>query len=364
MKNLIALAALLAATSLSAAITQGTLQTYSKKSFPQCPKSTFEIEQLPQAGPAGFDTYRVTQKSSDEYCGAQHFLLVSPRTEQTFLGTVIKLPDDPRPVHIRIAEHAGELLKSPIDARIAPFALPDGLKAVTLTRTTPFGPFSYAGFVDASEKFLLIGLRGSLNEDPGKTLLDAIGVSNAVRRGNSKAKAEIVELSDFECPTCGHAHLKVEPLISKNLSKINYARLDLPLFETHEWSFQAAMGARAMSRLAPAKYWQYVDDVFHNQQVLNKDTIDTWIKNWFTDHDVDWTAASKIYSSASERQALLEQVSRVFGAGIASTPTYIVNGQVMGFGPDGEYTINAIRKAIGLPPLKSTAKPKAAGPKK
>ena len=31
------------------------------------------------------------------------------------------------------------------------------------------------------------------------------------------------------------------------------------------------------------------------------------------------------------------------------------NGEVMGFGPEGEYTINAVRKAMGLPPQKIAA---------
>ena len=55
----------------------------------------------------------------------------------------------------------------------------------------------------------------------------------------------------------------------------------------------------------------------------------------------------KIYSSKTERQALLDQVSRAFAAGIASTPTFIVNGQIMGFGPDGAFTIDAIKSAVG-----------------
>jgi len=37
---------------------------------------------------------------------------------------------------------------------------------------------------------------------------------------------------------------------------------------------------------------------------------------------------------------------------VASTPTYIINGQLMGYGPEGEFTINEVRKAAGLPPIK------------
>jgi protein-disulfide isomerase len=358
MKTIFALLAVLAAAPslVAQSIPTATLTKYAEQSFPLCPGQTFKLDQIMQPGPAGFDIYQVVQTSTDQYCGSQKYLLVSPRTKQTILGTIIRLPQDSRPVHLRIADHATNILKTPISARIAPMALPDGLKAVSMTRPTQFGQFSYDGYVDGSEMFLLVGLRGSLNDSPEKSLKETLGVSNGVRRGDPKAKNEIIELSDFECPTCGRAHKMLEPLLAKNISKVNYIRLDLPLFEHHEWSFQAAMGARALQRVAPKFYWEYVNTVFANQETLTKETIDAFVKNFFTDRDINWTDAEKIYASNAERQALLDQVSHAFAAGIASTPTYIINGQPMGYGPEGEFTINAVRKAIGLPPIK-IAKP-------
>ena len=365
MKTLLALfAAVIAAPFLAAQpLNQATLARYVEHAFPQCPATTFKIEPITQTGPAGFDTFKVIQKSSDEYCAAQKYLLVSPKSQQTILGTIIRLPEDTRPIQIRVAEHASNVLKANMTARVAPIVLPDGLKAVTISRETPFGQFGYEGYIDASEVFLLVGMRGSLNDAPEKTLRDTLNTSGAARRGNPKAKTEIIELSDFECPSCGRAHKMLEPLISKNLSKINYGRLDLPLFEHHDWSFQAAMGARALQRVAPNRYWEYVNTVFANQEVLTKETIDAFVKNFCTDREVDWTAVENIYNSKSERQALLDQVSRAFAVGVVSTPTYIINGQTMGFGSEGEFTINAVRKAIGLPPVK-IAKPKPVPPAK
>ena len=359
MKKLFALALLAAAPSLFAApATIAQLTKYAEHALTQCAGQTFKVEALNQPGPAGFDAYKVTQTSTDESCANQKYLLVSPKSSQTLLGTVIRLPDDPRPVHIRVAEHASQLLGSPMSARIAPMLLPDGLKAVGITRDTPFGRFSYNGFVDASEQFLLVGMLGNLHEAPERTLRDQLGVSNGMRRGNPKAKNEIIELSDFECPTCGRAHRTLEPLVAKNIARVSYIRLDLPLFEHHDWSFQAAMGARALQRVAPAKYWEYVNTVFSNQQILTREAIDGFVKNFATDRDLDWKAIDAIYSSPEERQALLDQVSRAFALGIVSTPTYIIKGKTMGYGPEGEYTINAVRKAIGLGPIRIAKKTK------
>jgi protein-disulfide isomerase len=363
MKKLFALALLVAAPSLFAApVTVAQLTKYAEHAFPQCSGQAFKVEAVNQSGPAGFDLYKVTQTSTDETCSNQKYLLVSPKSGQTILGTVIRLPNDPRPVHIRVAEHASQILQSPMSARVAPILLPDGLKAVAITRDTPFGQFAYNGFIDASEQYLVVGMLGNVDQAPEKTLRDQLGVSNGARRGSSNAKNEIIELSDFECPTCGRAHKTLEPLVAKNIAKVNYFRLDLPLFEHHDWSFQAAMGARALQRVVPAKYWEYVNWVFANQEILTKETIDKSVKDFMTDHDVDWKAIDAIYSSPTERQMLLDQVSRAFAVGIVSTPTYIINGQTMGYGPEGEYTINAVRKAIGLPPIKIAKKKPATKP--
>jgi protein-disulfide isomerase len=357
MKKLFALTLLVTAPSLFAApVTIAQLTKYAEHALPQCAGQAFKVEPINQPGPAGFDLYKVTQTSTDETCANQKYLLVSPKSGQTLLGTIIKLPNDPRPVHIRVAEHASNILQAPMSARVAPMLLPDGLKAVAITRDTPFGQFAYNGFIDASEQFLVVGMLGNIDQTPEKTLRDQLGVSNGAHRGNAGAKNEIIELSDFECPTCGRAHKTLEPLVAKNIDKVSYVRLDLPLFEHHDWSFQAAMGARAIQRVAPAKYWEYVNTVFANQEILTKETIDAFVKNFAGDRDLNWDKINEIYSSPTERQMLLDQISRAFAMGIVSTPTYIINGEMMGYGPEGEYTINAVRKAIGLPPIKVTTK--------
>lgn len=337
--------------------TDQTLREYAMKVLPRCPNGVVTLEPIQSPGPVNFNTYVATVRSDDKYCGTQKYLLYSPKTQQILIGSVIPIPNDGSPIHVRLTAKTTELLGHKMKAVVAPFPLQDGIKSVSIGRDTPFGTFSYAAFIDQSEQFLIVGFRGALMTDPGKTLRDSLGAATGARRGSGKV--DIVELSDFQCPTCANAHEKIEPIIQKNLGKMTYVRLDLPLFEHHEWSVPAAMGARAIQRVAPAKYWQYVDYVFKNQEVIGKQKFDDVIKNFAEDHDINWAAIQKIYNSKTERQALLDQVSRAFAAGIASTPTFIVNGQIMGFGPEGSFTIDAIKSAVGAPasaPAKKTGK--------
>lgn len=323
-----------------------TLKAYATRAMPRCAGSVITIEQLNRVGPANFVSYGATQTSTDPTCGKKQFFFYSPTTRQVLLGSLIPLPGDTRPVEQRIAEVATKALGDPVTVSVAPFPLPDGIRAVAMTRSTKNGPFSYHGFLDASRQWLIVGMRGSLQNDPAQTLIDSLGLTGAVRRGNPKSKLKIIELSDFQCPTCGKAHKKVEPLIAKNLAKVDYYRLDLPLFEHHEWALQAALGARAIQHVAPKKYWEYVNFVFGNQDTITQPAFDKILKEYCDDHDINWTSVEAIYRSPLESAALLDQVSRAFDAGIASTPTYIVNGQVLGFGPEGTYTVEQIKKAI------------------
>jgi protein-disulfide isomerase len=331
------------------------LREYAGKVLPRCPAGVLTLEPVQGgAGPANFTAYVATVRSDDKYCGTQKYLLYSPKSNQILIGSVIPVEKDGRPTVARLNDKATELLGKKVIATVAPFPLQDGLKAVSISNSTPYGSFSYSGFVDQSEQYLMVAFRGNLYTDPAITLREMLGTATGAKRGTGKV--EIIELSDFQCPTCANAHEKIEPFIQKNLGKMNYVRIDLPLFEHHEWSLFAAMGARALQKVAPAKYWEYVDYVFKNQEAIGKRKFDDVFKDFVEDHELNWTALNKIYSSKTERQALLDQVSRAFAAGIASTPTFVVNGRIMGFGPEGSFTIDSIKTAIGATTTAAPAK--------
>jgi protein-disulfide isomerase len=340
----------------SAAVNVDAVRVYTLKYLEKCPDSKLELKPVQNGGPAGFQMFDATLTSSDKNCGRHVYILVSPITQQVLIGTVFPLAAGPS-TEARISTLASDLLQTQIRTQIvSSFPLPDGIRAVSMIKDTQFGPFAYHGFIDSTSSFLIVGSRGNLKVDPGRSLVDALNTSGGgVHRGNKDSKVEIIELSDFQCPTCGRAHKKVEPLIEKNLKKVSYTRLDLPLFEHHEWSLYAALGARAVNKVAPARYWDYVNFVFGNQETIgqeftSKSEFDTVLKDFCSDHEIDYAKVEKIYKSPQERAQLMEQVSNAFDNGINSTPTYIINGQVMGYGPEGTFTINSIRQVLGLPP--------------
>jgi protein-disulfide isomerase len=339
--------ALLPLRASAAGIDVAAIRDYTLKALEECPGPKLDLKPILNGGPAGFIMYEATLTSADKDCGRHVYVLVSPVTRQVLLGTVFPLGPG-ESLNSRVATLASDLLQSQIRVTSGGFPLPDGLHAVSMVKETKFGPFTYHGFVDSTGSFLIVGSLGNLNTDPGTSLRAALKVNDSVQRGNKKAPVEIIEISDFQCPTCGRAHKTVEPIIEKNLSKVNYHRIDLPLFEHHEWSLYAALGARAVQKVAPAQYWAYVNFVFANQEAIGKTEFDTVLKDFCSDHDVDFAKVQAIYKSPTEKAELMEQISRAFDNGINSTPTYIINGHMIGYGPEGTFTIGQIKKALGV----------------
>ena len=188
------------------------LRDYAAKVLPRCPGGVITVEPV-QGGPTNFNTFVVQIRSTDQYCGTQKYLMYSPKSQQILIGSVVPVERDGRPTAERLTAKTTELLGKKVKATVAPFPLPDGIKSVSITRDTPYGSFNYAAFVDQSEQFLIVGFRGALNTDPAKTLRETLGAASGAKRGSGKV--EILELSDFQCPTCANAHEKLEPLIQK-----------------------------------------------------------------------------------------------------------------------------------------------------
>lgn len=334
----------MAAQSFAAPANDATLEKYLRRAMTICPGTSFTIKPVPESL-AGFNLYRVVQNSTDQNCTHSGYLAVAPKTGNTLLGDAFLLPTNGT-IDARLKDLGSKLLKKPVTVTIGKEAGAEKLRPVAIITQSRYGPFEYHGYVDSSSKYFFVGRKGNLSVDPGESLLDALGISNAVNRGNSMGRVRILELSDFECPTCQRAHMMLEPFFRKNLGKIAFSRLDLSLFEHHEWSFEAAMGARAISKVAPAKYWDYVDYMFTNQEIINPSNVTQMIQSFCEDQNIDWKKIAPLYNSKTDRKALLLQISHAYDNGVLATPTYIVNGQNVFFGTDGDYLRSYLEQVV------------------
>ena len=325
------------------------LEAYLAGALNVCPDSVIRLQELDTPGPKNFRSFKVTQTSSDENCGTSTWGLVSDKTGQVLIGPVFTLGGEGS-VELRIGTRLAKMMGMPVRVSIHDEKLPDGLKIVRVAADSKEGSISFDTFMDSTEGFLVIGRRGNIANHAGKDLDNGLGVGSAATRGPVGASIQILELSDFQCPTCKRAHEFIEPLIEQYGDRVRYSRLDMPLVFGHDWSLRASLGARAIQKVAPDKYWEYVDYIFTNQQVINADVIDSVVRDFCSMHDIPWSKVQPIYSSTKESKALLEQVGRAFGNGIFSTPTFMVNGTPVFFGHGGTHLEDYLRRLMRSAP--------------
>jgi protein-disulfide isomerase len=314
------------------------LEKYFSGVLTLCPSPDYHFEKTDGGGPAGFDTYVISVSSSTSSCRERTVAVHSEKSGQVLTGQFFQVsanPQAPLPLAERIRQQLQRGIPQRIEARVLGDDLPDGLKRVQITKESPTGPVVLHGYVDRSEEFLMIGRLGRVGEAPEKQIYRALGVEHAATRGPEKAPIEILEVSDFQCPACRRAHEIIEPYVRQNGDRIRYMRLDLPLSDFHDWTMQAALGGRAIQKIAPKHYWAYVDYIFRKQPEITKDSIDQYVRDFVEGNGLDWTKIRPNYQSLAEQEHLNRQVGRAFENGIVTTPTILINGRIVQYGNDG-----------------------------
>jgi protein-disulfide isomerase len=346
MKLLVPALLLFSTSVLAAPVTEAALRTYVERSLQACPGSKVQLEPLAKSGPVNFKVWKVVQTSDAPACGSQSLAIVSDKTGQVILGNMWILPEDGRPLQVVLSEFGSQLLQNQAIAKISPSPLTDGIFEVKMTRSTPQGAFALTGWLDASKRFFIVGRRGPVGSDPRDRMKSTL-MKGSLPRGSSAAKVSVIEVSDFQCPACRVAHQKLKPLFNRNRERIEFVRIDLPLFENNDWAFEAAMGARAIQHEAPNAYWDFVDYVFDRQVMLTRGNVEKTIREFAEERDLDWSRLEPFYRSTQERQKLVDQVGLIFDLGLFGTPTFLIDGQVVDRSDGGAFFAEELRKRVG-----------------
>ncbi len=337
MKNL-ALAAIgvaVAASALAGPANNPKLHSYLEKNLTVCPGAQSVLETVDVRGPANFDAYRITMSSDDENCRERTYALYSPASGQVISGQIIPLEASARPTAAKVQDLVEKRMQLDATTRVLEEKLPDGVKKVKISKSSPTGDVTIYGYLDASEQFFILGRRGNLSENPSTTLYDSLDVESAASRGPKNAQVEILELSDFQCPACRRAHQILEPYVKQYGDRIRYLRLDLPITDHHDWSMKAALGARALQKISPEHYWGYVNYIFENQPNITAESIDGVVRDFVEGSGLDWQTFVRYYESPSEQSRLNRQTGKAFENNIFATPTILVNGRTLFYGQDG-----------------------------
>jgi protein-disulfide isomerase len=147
-----------------------------------------------------------------------------------------------------------------------------------------------------------------------------IPIAGAPAKGPADARITLVEFSDFECPYCSKAAVKVEAILQAypKDARLVYKQYPLPDHPHARMAAEAALAA-----LAQDKFWPMHDKLFANGRHLSTETIAAIAK----DIGLDMEKFQADMQSASVKQALRKDIADGDKVDIQGTPTIFVNGK-------------------------------------
>jgi protein-disulfide isomerase len=161
---------------------------------------------------------------------------------------------------------------------------------------------------------------------PTSTIPDSVAKDGRTI-GSPSAKVVLETWEDFQCPACGNFTRLIEPVLIERYVVPGKIRLTF-----HDFAFigPESLDAASAARCAgeQGKFWEYHDWAFANQNGENL--------GWFSPErlaaiadrvGLDRTAWETCYDGGSERAAVTAETDTGRAAGVASTPTLVLNGQ-------------------------------------
>jgi len=162
-----------------------------------------------------------------------------------------------------------------------------------------------------------------------------IPIDGAPFVGPKDARVTLVEFSDFQCPYCAQAVVKLNAVLKAYPSQVKLVFKQYPL-DMHSQAALAAAAALAAHR--QGKFWPLHDAMFADRTHLSRKTILAMAGAVGLDtkrFEQDW-------DSAAIKQAVAHEQMEGDKAGVEATPTVFIDGQKYNGGLD----LNEIRPVI------------------
>lgn len=171
---------------------------------------------------------------------------------------------------------------------------------------------------------------GILIKEPPSPRVDIAAGPNP-SKGDEKAKVQIIEFSDFQCPYCARA-VPVLKEIEKNYGdKVRVVFRDFPLSFHNTAKQQAIAAACAQDQ---NKFWEYHDQLFGNQNATNQAfssgkeaDLNKQLTNYAKDVGLNVGDFTACLSSKKHAKSVEDDMKAGEEAGVSSTPSFFVNGR-------------------------------------
>jgi protein-disulfide isomerase len=163
----------------------------------------------------------------------------------------------------------------------------------------------------------------------------AIPIDGSPVIGPANAPITLVEFSDFQCPYCSKAVLKISGILKAFPKDVKLVFKQYPL-DSHPQALISAQAAIAAHQ--QGKFWQLHDLMFANRTSLSRKAI----LGWAASVGLDMKRFEADIDSDPVKKAVARDIMDGDKAGVEGTPTVYINGRRY----NGELAIEASRPVI------------------
>ncbi|MEW6568861.1 MAG: thioredoxin domain-containing protein [Chloroflexota bacterium] len=139
--------------------------------------------------------------------------------------------------------------------------------------------------------------------------------------GPEDAPILLIEFSDFNCPFCRKWQADTFPVLMASYpDQIRFVYRDLPVVGGGRVGLEAAQAANCAGD--QGAFWDYHDALFSGRYGLSRQAYLQYAR----DLGLDASALEECLDSGYHEQEVLDDRSYALGLGVASTPTFFLNG--------------------------------------
>ena len=152
-----------------------------------------------------------------------------------------------------------------------------------------------------------------------------IVVAGLPTRGAADARVMMVEVSDYHCPFCRRHTLTTQPQIDAefiNTGKLRYAFIDYPIDQLHPDAFRAHEAASCAGE--QGKYWEMHAKLFETPPAREGAQLVPQLVAQAQSIGLDVAKFRACLDGGKFATAVKENVARMQGLGVDSTPTFLI----------------------------------------
>lgn len=163
--------------------------------------------------------------------------------------------------------------------------------------------------------------------------------------GSPNASVTVEEFADFQCPTCGAMHPKMQEIISTYGSRIKFVFRNYPLaIPAHDKAYDAAVAAEAAGLQGSNKFWEMQNLLFTNQAVwtANPDYRKVW-EDYASKIGLDIDKFKNDMAGLNAKARVDADLQRGRALNVSSTPSIYINGISI---PFEQMNVESLRQII------------------